>query len=107
NGYSSLPREIVKVDFKYTDLVNKETIPMELWAGFIGLKQNRKDFTLMPEIGWMVRERDTQADRFAHNKKFEDGMNGFGIHIRVNEFPPQLLQLKTIKSLTINFTDSI
>jgi hypothetical protein len=56
----NLPEEIVKVDLKYITLYNGEEIeiPLELWAGFIGLEQNSKDFTLTPKISWMIRKKD-------------------------------------------------
>ncbi|GHT88987.1 hypothetical protein FACS1894137_17650 [Spirochaetia bacterium] len=55
----SLPNEIVKVDFIHFDRENNIKTPMEFWAGFIGLEQNREDFALTPVIGWMIRKKDS------------------------------------------------
>ncbi len=32
---------------------------MEFLGGFVGIKQDTKDMTLRPEIGWIVREAVT------------------------------------------------
>ncbi|MBN2777057.1 MAG: DUF4419 domain-containing protein, partial [Bacteroidales bacterium] len=52
-GGDNLPEEIVKVDLTYIESFSDTSIttPLELWAGFIGLEQNSKDFTLTPKIG--------------------------------------------------------
>lgn len=46
-GSNNLPEEIVKVDLKNIEVSgdSTKTTPLELWAGFIGLEQNSKDFT--------------------------------------------------------------
>ena len=31
---------------------------MEFWAGFIGLSQNKEDYTLKPEIGWAINNKE-------------------------------------------------
>lgn len=110
-GTNSLPDEIVKVDLKYQEVYTngvKDT-PLELWAGFIGLKQNKRNFALRPQIGWMVRKKDVENDRLK-NKLSADAQSegwGNGISIRVKEFPPVLLELKEIKRLEIRFIDDI
>jgi hypothetical protein len=56
-----LPHEMVKVEVYYqiTDGINLlKEIPLEVWAGFVGLEQNNEDFTLKPIISWMVRKND-------------------------------------------------
>ena len=110
-GTNSLPDEIVKVDLKYQEVYAnavKDT-PLELWAGFIGLKQNKRNFALRPQIGWMVRKKDVENDRLK-NKLSADAQSegwGNGISIRVKEFPSVLLELKEIKRLEIRFIDDI
>jgi len=61
NSSYNLPEEIAKVDLDYFEvgLTGDTTkIPLELWAGFVGLEQNNSDFTLTPVIGWMIRKKD-------------------------------------------------
>ncbi len=55
-GSNNLPDEIVKVPVVALDALTKEVYNIELWAGFIGLEQNRETFALRPKIGWLVHE---------------------------------------------------
>ena len=34
---------------------------MEFWAGFIGLSQNKNDYTVRPEIGWAINNKTTDS----------------------------------------------
>ena len=111
-GYwgNNLPDEIVKVDLKYIDSVTGVTTPLELWAGFFGLEQNKKNFALTPKIGWMIRKKD--IDNIGLKQKFEldskptDWDEG-RIEIRVKEFPTELLSIKEIGTIIIEFLDEI
>ena len=110
-GRNCLPDEIVKVDVKYQEVYSdtvKDT-PLELWAGFIGLKQNKKNFALRPQIGWMVRKKDVRNDRLKNKLSADSQKDGWGngIVIRVKEFPSVLLELKEIKRLEIRFIDKV
>ena len=113
-GSSNLPDEIVKVPllhvFQNTDGTTVQT-PLELWAGFTGLQQNRQVFSLKPEIGWMIKtktgaENEIQSD-------LERQLSGpqrsgiFPMEIRVTTIPDVILNLKKISNLSITFTDSI
>jgi len=100
---AKLPEEIVKVDLQYVDMLTNEQIPLELWAGFVGLEQNEKNFTLTPKIGWMIRKKDVTNE--GQKKSFE--MKKDAIKIRASDFPEALLQLDSIKYLRIEFTDKI
>jgi len=117
----NLPNEIVKVDFKYIIVDgrgNEKTTPMELWAGFIGLEQNRETFALKPEIGWMIKKKDVgkeEKDAEKRSEKRSDDLrsksnntidNG-GIVILVNVVPKEILSLNKIKGLEINFINEI
>lgn len=110
-GGKSLPEEIVKVDLKFQEVYNDtiKDIPLELWAGFIGLKQNRDDFTLRPQIGWMIRKKDVKNEGLMGKLRIDAEREGFGagISLRVKEFPSFLLELKEIKILSLVFTDDI
>jgi len=108
-GEERLPEEIVKVDLKHFEISpngkSEETI-LELWAGFIGLEQNRKTYALTPRIGWMIKKKD--IDNTGLQQKFESRSDDSGgIHIRVEEVPPALLELKAIRDLKIDFIDRI
>jgi hypothetical protein len=103
-GHGDLPEEIVKVDLLYYDTTTGVSTPLELWAGFFGLDQNTENFALTPKIGWMIKEADPENSELA--KKLES--LGFGsIHIRVMEFPAELLYVNFINTLTIDFINEI
>jgi len=108
---TDLPEEIIKVDLKFLSADgqgNFVTTPLELWAGFIGLKQNEDDFTLRPEIGWMIRKTDTDVEdkKTAELRRKAADINS-GVHIRANVVPEELMNIGPIHSLTIEFTDKI
>lgn len=52
----SVASEIVKVPFILEESVTGQKFKMEFWGGFIGLSQNKKDFSLKPELGWAVND---------------------------------------------------
>ncbi len=105
-GRDCLPSEIVKVDLKFLEVRDGEAVetPLELWAGFVGLEQNKDNFALRPRIGWMVRKKDVR-NRGLKSKLEADADSG--ISIRVKEFPAVLLELKKIRKLEIAFVDEI
>lgn len=99
------------MDLKYQEIYSDtvKSTPLELWAGFIGLKQNKKNFALRPQIGWMVRKKDVRNDRLKNKLSADSQKDGWGngIVIRVKEFPSVLLELKEIKRLEIRFIDKV
>ena len=110
-GTDSLPDEIVKVDLKYQEVYNNTVTetPLELWAGFVGLEQNKRNFALRPQISWMIRKKDLTNNK-VKNKLMADAQGtgfGRGISIRVKEFPSVLLELTEIKKLEIRFINQI
>jgi len=106
-GGNSLPEEIVKVDLKYVEKRSDSTIttPLELWAGFIGLEQNPKNFTLKPVIGWMIRKKNVTSDN-QFRQELESKKKS-SISIKVKEVPAELLEMKEINRLGIQFADKI
>jgi hypothetical protein len=108
NGGDNLPQELVKVDLKYVEMGNGQavTTPLELWAGFVGLEQDKLNYSLKPKIAWMVRKKDISKD--ARKIKF-DSDNQFltGIDIRVKDIPNELLMMPEIYRLVIEFENKI
>ena len=102
----NLPEEIVKVEVQYYDEKTGITTPLELWAGFIGLEQNMKNYALTPKIGWMIRKKD--VEQVGLQQKYEYQLKSKGkLAIRVNEIPEVIFALKEIKTLEIQFIDRI
>ena len=78
---TSMPEEMVRVPFKqvYIHPVTGEvvnTVPMELWAGFVGVEEDPKTRSLMPKIGWLARIADEQAEEAARQKAESQGLKG-------------------------------
>jgi len=109
----TLPDEIVKVglDYKATDgSGNFVSTPLELWAGFVGLKQNDKDFMLKPEIGWMIRKKDNAPNVVLMDKLKKDATSTNiygGIVIRVKTIPKEIFAIGPIHTLEVYFTDDV
>ncbi|MCC8424193.1 DUF4419 domain-containing protein [Mucilaginibacter sp. UR6-11] len=105
-----LPNEIVKVDLEYKKgdgLGDFVTTPLELWAGFVGLKQNDADFNLRPEIGWMIRKKEASNDDELKARLQKDAKEWWGITLRVKALPKAIFAIGPIKSLTVVFTDDV
>ncbi len=106
-GSDKLPEEIVKVDLNYIEVGGDSirTIPLELWAGFVGLEQDHTDFSLTPKIGWMIRKKDVEKLGIKQ-KLASDSQQGW-ISIRVREIPKEIYELGEIENLQISFIDKI
>jgi hypothetical protein len=112
-GTGGLPNEIVKVDLEYQSGDGKGNFvktPLELWAGFVGLNQNNNTFGLRPEIGWMIRRKDTAnvSQPLVDKLKEQNTSNRWGgIMLRGKIVPPEIFHVGPIKSLEIYFTDGV
>lgn len=110
-GSDNLPEEMVKVDLNYIEIFDgsEKTTALELWAGFIGLEQNPADFTLTPQIGWMIRKKDLEKNALKQKLEIDAKVGGWsgGINIKVKEIPQVIYELDHIKSLSVSFVDSI
>ncbi|PXV65554.1 uncharacterized protein DUF4419 [Dysgonomonas alginatilytica] len=102
-----LAPELVKVDLKYKFSNGKEDkiIPLEIWAGFIGLRQDKKTFALKPEMGWMIRKKDSKNITLKHYFENDDPVKTF--MFTTSEIPKELLQIKEVDWLVISFTKDI
>ena len=110
-----MPAEWARVGFQYKVISPADGIvisqtPMELWAGFIGMKEDQATQALIPLIGWLVRQGDAEADELAQLQENaelgEDNIVG-GIYIRVKEVPEVLAKMPHIKSLHLCFTGPV
>jgi hypothetical protein len=109
-GTEKLTKELVKVPLDYVELQpngKSVKVPLEIWAGFIGLRQNETDFSLRPEIGWLVRKRATYDPVLLEKFKKTNLESRGRISLRLKTIPSELIQLKTIGDLSIEFTGPI
>jgi len=58
---NDLPKELANVPFvleiKDDSGTIAQTLNMEFWAGFMGVKQDKQSFNVKPEIGWAVNHK--------------------------------------------------
>lgn len=102
-----LAPEIVKVDLNYifSDGVNEMVIPLEIWAGIWGLRQDTKTFALKPDLGWMIRKKNVKnpvIERcFSENNPYKT------FAFKTTFVPKELLNLKEADWIIIEFTGQI
>ena len=109
---SDMPQEMVRVGFEQilTDPASGEvvmTIPMELWAGFVGIEENTTTHALKPKIGWLARISDEEAEDLARMK--EQQRHGGGLYFNLYDdmkVPEILSKMEYIRSLNLNFLNA-
>jgi len=104
-GTNMLPDEIVKVGFKLhiiDDYGKQETKQLELWSGFVGLSQNKKNFALRPEIGWLIIDKSKiKKNSFPKNAEIDK------LELKITDIPKELIQIKSIKSLSLHYLNEV
>jgi hypothetical protein len=101
----NLAAELVKVPFILEDVPNNKSYKMEFWGGFVGLSQNKADFTLKPEIGWCinnVNSLESQKSKFTRQKEIDD----LSIS-NIDSVPEEIYSLQRISILHLNFRRQI
>ena len=107
-----MPTEMVHVNFRQvlTDPatgVPLDTIPIQLWAGFVGIEEDSTTHALTPKIGWLARIGDEESDELGRYK--EQNKYGGNINIdlsRGQEVPVALSKMEHIRTLRLNFWNS-
>ena len=105
---TDMPQEIVRVSFRqvltHPDTgMPLDTIPMQLWAGFVGVEEDAKTHALTPKIGWLARIADEESDEVARLKEQDKHMELY-IHIsKDQEVPRALSKMDHIRSLRLEF----
>jgi len=105
-----MPTEMVHVNFRQvlTDPktgVPLDTIPIQLWAGFVGIED--KTYELTPKIGWLARIGDEESDELGRYKE----LNKYGGNISIDlsrgqEVPIALSKMEHIRTLHLDFWHS-
>ncbi len=97
----NLAPELVKVPFILKDVLNNKSYKMEFWGGFVGLSQDKSDFTLKPEIGWCVNNINT-FDPKKSKFRYEGEMDDLSVS-NIDSVPEDIYSLKKIDFLHLNF----
>jgi len=106
-----MPQEMVSVSFLHvlTDPDTGEpidTIPMQLWAGFVGIEEDAKTRALTPKIGWLARIADEESDEAARLKEQNKYKQLYFSIGKDQEVPHVLSKMDHIRSLRIDFGDN-
>lgn len=103
---SKMDNEMTRTKFLYHRItpIKEEVFPMELWAGFVGVEENKKTFALTPKIGWFVRQSNEEEESLARLKK-QDAIRG--IELRIDSVPEILQKLDHIEKLKLYFENNI
>ncbi len=105
---AKMPQEMVRVGFRHilTDPDTGEpldTIPMQLWAGFVGVEEDAKTHALTPKIGWLARIADEESDEVARLKEQNKYMQLYFDIGKDQEVPHALSKMDSIRSLRLDF----
>ena len=104
---ASMANEMTRVNFNYEREYldgNKETFPMELWSGMVGVSEDKKTYALTPQIGWFVRKSNEQAESLDRLRQANEQN---ALNLEVDEVPAELNSLETIKSLALKFRGEV
>ena len=104
---ATMDSEMLRVGFQYHKLkpgIGFDTTHMELWAGFVGVEEDKNSYALTPKIGWFARKAEPDKESLARLKEQDDE---FGINLRIKEVPSLLAGQTHIRSLTLNFIGKI
>jgi hypothetical protein len=102
---NNLASELVKVPFILEDSMNNKSYKMEFWAGFIGLSQNKKDYTLKPEICWAINNKE-KFNPENSEFKYQNEIDDLSIS-NIETIPNDIYSLEKIDNLHLSFLEKI
>jgi hypothetical protein len=117
NGYTpidvlhtdEMPTEMARGNFKqeYIDPVTGASIaviPVQLWAGFVGVQVDEKTGALTPKIGWFARIGDDEQEKLSLLYQLErhGGLSYSYLH-ETDTLPGILAKMSSISKLTLRF----
>ena len=108
----NMPQEMVRVNFQQvlTDPETNlpiDTIPVQLWSGFVGVEENATTHALTPKIGWLARIGDEESDEVGRMKEQNKYDGSISIELgKGQEVPRALSKLDHIRTLRLNFWNS-
>ncbi len=110
---SSMANEMVSVPFNqvYTHPVTNEeveVVPMELWAGFVGVEVDSVTQAFTPKIGWLARVSDPEAEEVARLEEETKHQLLYYSMSKDQPTPPEILsKMSHIRSLELNYGDEV
>lgn len=110
---SSMANEMVSVPFNqvYTHPVTNEeveVVPMELWAGFVGVEVDSVTQAFTPKIGWLARVSDPEAEEVARLEEETKFLVLYYSMSKDQPTPPEILsKMSHIRSLDLDYGDEV
>ena len=105
----SMPTEMARGNFKqeYIDPVtgaSMKVVPVQLWAGFVGVQVDEKTGALTPKIGWFARIGDDEQEKLSLLYQLErhGGLSYSYLH-ETDTLPGILAKMSGISKLTLRF----
>ena len=105
----SMPTEMARGYFTqaYNDPVTGVpviTVPVQLWAGFVGVQVDKKTGTLTPRIGWFARTGDDEQHKLSELEKLNrHGQLSYDFLHETDTVPGILAQMTHINKLELRF----
>ena len=104
-----MPSEMSRANFiqAYIDPLTGKVIkevPMQLWAGFVGVQVDEKTGALTPKIGWLARIAGEDDDKLSHLRDLNGrGRLSYSYYHDSDTLPRIISKLERIKRLELNF----
>ncbi|MBP5376099.1 MAG: DUF4419 domain-containing protein [Bacteroidaceae bacterium] len=105
----SMPTEMARGNFKqeYIDPVTGASmmvVPVQLWAGFVGVQVDEKTGALTPRIGWFARIGDDEQEKLSLLYQLErHGELSYSYLHETDTLPGILAKMSSISKLTLRF----
>ena len=104
SNFSSLPDEVLKVDFKhhYAGPIQTHTRNLQFVSGFIGAEQNSDNFAIRPYIDWFIAPSSEE-------EKLPESIEGYASLSfgQLRKFPSEILNSKSIGYLSLHFIEEV
>ena len=104
-----MPSEMARGNFtqEYIHPVTGESlaqIPVQLWAGFVGVQVKEKTGALTPKIGWFARIGDDEQEKLSRLYQIErHGGLSYSYRHDTDTLPGILAKMTSISKLTLRF----
>ena len=103
----NLAPELVKVPFILQDeWKTHQAYKMEFWGGFIGLLQNKSNYTLTPYIGWLINNKNEFNKDYSQLKGMSE-MDNLSINNIADDIPKDIYSVQKIQFLHLSFINNI
>ena len=105
----SMPTEMARGNFKqeYIDPVtgaSMKVVPVQLWAGFVGVQVDEKTGALTPKIGWFARIGDDEQEKLSLLYQIDHhGGLSYSYRHDTDTLPGILAKMESISKLTLYF----